>query len=98
MKPPRVLHILPVLGVAGAERMSAHLLLGLAGTYDVGAVGLYPASNSVTEQAMSRAGIPLWRLDKRPGFDARMFSRIHRVLREFQPDIVLSGILALSRS
>jgi len=88
MKPPRVLHILPILGVAGAEWMCAHLLRGLAGAYEVGAVGLYPSSNSVTEQAMSRVGIPLWRLDKRPGFDARMFFRIHRVLREFQPDIV----------
>jgi glycosyltransferase involved in cell wall biosynthesis len=78
--------------------MSAHLLLGLAGTYGVGAVGLYPAQESATEQALSQAGIPLWRLDKRPGFDARMFSRIHRVLREFQPDIVHSHLLALRYS
>ena len=69
--------------------------MGLAGAYDVGAVGLYPTYKSATEQAMSQAGIPLWRLDKRRGFDARMFHRIHGVLREFQPDIVHSHLYVL---
>ncbi|HXB70787.1 MAG TPA: glycosyltransferase [Candidatus Acidoferrales bacterium] len=92
---PRVLHILPVLGVAGAERMAADLVVALAGAYDVGAVGLYPTMHSVTEQAMSQAGIPLWRLNKRPGLDVRMFHRIHRVFREFRPDIVHSHLHVL---
>jgi glycosyltransferase involved in cell wall biosynthesis len=95
---PRVLHILPVLGVAGAEQMATQLLLALAGTYDVGAVGLYPASYSTTEQAMSQAGIPLWRLDKRKGFDVRMFHRIHRSFSEFRPDIVHSHLHVLRYS
>jgi len=98
MRRLRVLHILPTLGVAGAEQMAAHLLLALARTYDVGAVGLYPALRGTTEQAMSKAGIPLWRLDKRQGFDVRMFHRIQRVFREFRPDIVHSHLYVLRYS
>ena len=78
--------------------MSAQLLLGLAGAYEVGAVGLYPALHGATEQAMSEAGIPIWRLGKRPGFDVRMFHRIHRVLRKFRPDIVHSHLHVLRYS
>jgi len=98
MERPRLLHILPVLGVAGAEQMAAHLLMALAGEYDVGAVGLYPASHSTTEQAMSQAGIPIWRLDKRQGLDVRMFHRIRRIFSEFRPDIVHTHLHVLKYS
>lgn len=95
---PRVLHILPTLGVAGAEQMAAHLLLALAGEYDVGAVGLFAALHNTTEQAISHAGIPLWRLDKRQGFDPRMLRRIHRIFSEFRPDIVHTHLHVLKYS
>jgi glycosyltransferase involved in cell wall biosynthesis len=92
---PRVLQILPWLGTAGAEHMAANLALGLVDSYDVASVGLYPPMKSTTEQAMSAAGIPLGWLDKRPGFDWRMFGGVDRVLRDFRPDIVHSHLYAL---
>jgi glycosyltransferase involved in cell wall biosynthesis len=98
MERPRVLHILPTLGVAGAEQMAAHLLMALAGSYEVGAVGLYPALNDTTEQALSKAAIRFWRIDKRKGFDVRMFHRIHRIFSDFRPDIVHSHLHVLKYS
>jgi glycosyltransferase involved in cell wall biosynthesis len=78
--------------------MAAQLALGLAPSYEVGAVGMYSFIDSVPEQAMRAAGIRLWSLNKREGFDVRMFPRLDRVLREFQPDIVHTHLYLLRYS
>lgn len=95
---PRVLHILPVLGVAGAEQMAASLMIPLARAYGVGAVGLYRSSGSVTERALQREGIPFWNLNKRVGPDPRMFTGLYRILREFRPDVVHTHLHVLRYS
>jgi glycosyltransferase involved in cell wall biosynthesis len=92
---PRVLHVLPMIGFAGAEQMASNLLIPLSRIFQAGAVGLYHSINSSTEAAMRDAGIPLWFLRKRSGFDPRMFWRLDRVIREFQPNIVHSHLSVL---
>jgi len=92
---PRILHILPVIGHAGAEQMTANLLVGLSRSYDVGALGLYDSVNSSTEKTLKQAGLPIWFLGKHPGFDARMFPRIDRALRETQPTLVHTHLSVL---
>ena len=84
----RVLHILPSLSVGGAEQMAAHLMIGLSRSHTVGAVGLLPAANSIIERRLAKAGIRTWHLDKRAGFDPRMFSSLSRIFRKFQPEVV----------
>jgi glycosyltransferase involved in cell wall biosynthesis len=91
----RIVHILPVIGHAGAEQMAANLLVGLSQSYDVAAVGLYDSVASATETTLKRAGIPIWFLGKHPGFDARMFRRLDRALREIQPDLVHTHLSVL---
>jgi glycosyltransferase involved in cell wall biosynthesis len=84
----RILHITPTLTVGGAEQMATHLMVGLSRSHTVGAVGLFPAANSVVEQRLEEANIPKWHLNKRAGFDPRMFASLSEVFREFRPDVV----------
>jgi glycosyltransferase involved in cell wall biosynthesis len=91
----RILHILPKLTVSGAENMATYLMLGLSSSHDVGAVSLYPRANTTIEKSLSEAGIPVWYLGKRRGFDASMFLAIDKVLRTFRPHVVHSHLSIL---
>jgi glycosyltransferase involved in cell wall biosynthesis len=68
--------------------MASYLMTGLAESHTVGAVGLFPKADSVIEHRLADAHIPMWHLDKRPGFDPRMYSSLHRVFRNFRPHVV----------
>jgi len=68
--------------------MATHLMVGLSKSHTVGAVGLFPSAQSDVERRLAGADIPTWHLNKRPGFDPRMFASLHRVFREFRPDVV----------
>jgi glycosyltransferase involved in cell wall biosynthesis len=68
--------------------MATHLMVGLSKSHTVGAVGLFPAAQSAVERRLAEADIPKWHLNKRPGFDPRMFASLNRVFREFRPDVV----------
>ncbi len=92
---PRILHVLPTLGLAGAENVAAYLMLGLASRFEMGAVSLYARKNNCIEQSLREAGIPLWHLDKHTGFDPRMFFAVSRVLSVFRPDIVHTHLYAM---
>ena len=86
--PLRILHITPTLTVGGAEQMATHLMVGLSRSHSVGAIGLFPPAQSAVERRLAEADIPKWHLNKRLGFDPRMFASLHRVFREFRPDVV----------
>jgi glycosyltransferase involved in cell wall biosynthesis len=86
--PLRILHVTPTLTVGGAEHMATHLMVGLAKSHTVGAVGLFPPAQSAVERRLTEANIPKWHLNKRPGFDPRMFAALKGVFREFRPDVV----------
>ena len=85
----RVLHVLANLGAGGAERMAVHIVLGLDRQRFEPAVVAYSGRfGSDLEQQLDRAGLQTWFLGKGPGFDARTYFRLHRVFKEFRPDIV----------
>jgi len=84
----RVLHILPTFGVGGAEQMAAHLMTGISASGHVAAASLYPSLNSSIEHRLTGAGIPLWHLGKKDGFDPRMFAALDRVIRRTRPHVV----------
>lgn len=68
--------------------MAAHLMIGLSRLHAVAGVGLLPATNNPVERRLRHAHVPVWHLGKRPGFDPRMYARLHRILEEFQPDVI----------
>lgn len=85
----RVLHILPNFGPGGAERMATHLLLHIdRGRFEVAAVSLFDRQGTELEDILDQAGIRVFFLGKRLGFDPRMFGRLEGVLKEYRPDIV----------
>ena len=85
----RVLHVLANLGAGGAERMAVHIVLGLDPRRFEPAVVAYSGRfGSDLEQHLDHAGVKTWFLGKGPGFEWRTYYRLHRVFKEFCPDIV----------
>lgn len=85
----RVLHVLANLGAGGAERMAVHIVLGLnRHRFEPAVVAYSGRYGSDLEQHLDQAGLKTWFLGKGPGFDARTYYRLHRVFKEFRPDIV----------
>src|SRR5579871_4274075 len=93
--PIRVLQILPSFGVGGAEQMVGHLMAGLSGAVEVTGASLYPATNSPIERRLKQKGLPLWHLDKQPGFDPWMYSRLDRIFCEIRPQVVHTHLSVL---
>ncbi|HTS74595.1 MAG TPA: glycosyltransferase [Bryobacteraceae bacterium] len=91
----RILHVLPTLNSGGAENMACSLATSMARDHDIGALSLFPEAGSWVEERLHKARIPMWHLDKRPGFDARIYARLDRALREFRPDVVHSHMSVL---
>lgn len=84
----RVLHVLANLGAGGAERMAVHIVLGLnRQRFEPAVVAFSGRYGSDLEQQLDQAGIKTWFLGKGPGFDWRTYYRLHRVFKEFRPDI-----------
>lgn len=85
----RVLHVLANLGAGGAERMAVHIVLGLNRQRFEPAIVAYSGRyGSDLEQQLDQAGTKTWFLNKGPGFGWRTYHRLHRVFKEFRPDIV----------
>ena len=85
----RVLHILSDLVPYGAERVVATLAAqGSRDRFEVAIASLYAEGAETLAAPLRREGIRIFHLDKRRGFDPRMFYRIFGVLRELRPDVV----------
>jgi glycosyltransferase involved in cell wall biosynthesis len=85
----RVLHVLANLGAGGAERMAVHIVLGLnRQRFEPAIVAFSGRYGSDLEQQIDQAGVKTWFLGKGPGFEWRTYYRLHRVFKEFRPDIV----------
>lgn len=85
----KVLQILPDLGLGGAERMAAQLSVALYERgVDVRVVSLYATSDTVNEHALSERGVPIAYLNKKLGFDMRMYPRLQEQLVRWRPHVV----------
>lgn len=91
----RILHLTPSLGVGGAEQLAGHLMVGLSESNDVMGACLYGAANSSIEDRLQEAHIPLWHLNKRAGFDPRLFWALDRVFEQTRPDVVHTHLSVL---
>lgn len=85
----RILHIVPNLVPYGAQRVVESLaILADRRRFESAVISLYPNVAASLAPSIEAHGIPVFHLDKRPGLDIRMFSRISRVIGEFRPDVV----------
>jgi glycosyltransferase involved in cell wall biosynthesis len=85
----RVLEVLASLKRAGAERMAVSLACRLdPDRFETAVVSLFDAFPEGLEPALEKARVRTWHLGKRAGLDPRMYWRLFRVFRAFQPAIV----------
>jgi glycosyltransferase involved in cell wall biosynthesis len=95
----RILHILPHLlpdnCSGGAERMAGDLMAALSERHEVAALSLYGLTGSVMEGRLRRAGVSLYQLGKRAGFDPSVFMGLDRVVREWHPHVVHTHLYVL---
>jgi glycosyltransferase involved in cell wall biosynthesis len=85
----RVVHIVPMLSPGGAERVAVHIVRGLnRQRYEPVVISYAGRMDCDLDLLLDDAGIEVRYLGKRPGFDYRMYRRLHPVLKECRPDIV----------
>jgi glycosyltransferase involved in cell wall biosynthesis len=96
MKKIRVLQIVPTLSPGGAERMVVHILTRLnPQRYVAAVVSLGRREDCELDRLLEEAGVEVRYLGKPPGFDYRMYFRLHRALRDYRPDVVHTHIQVL---
>jgi glycosyltransferase involved in cell wall biosynthesis len=89
----RILHIIPSLDRAGAEKQLVLLAGRLAPSeFDVHVVALTRGGPLAAE--LDRQGIPLTVIGKRWKFDPMAYARLERRIRELRPDLVHSWLFA----
>src|SRR5437870_2628959 len=89
MKKIKVVHIVPMLSPGGAERVAVHILRGLnRRRYEPAVISFTGRLGCDLDRLLEEAGVEVRYLSKRPGFDYRVFARVHRALRDLRPDIV----------
>ncbi len=89
MKALRVMHVTPDLVPYGLENMIAGLLRSLdRSDFSPAVVSLYAESDGGLEPDLRALGIPLFHLDKKRGFDIRIFARLLQAVRAFRPHVL----------
>ncbi len=90
---PRIVHIIPTLDRAGAEKQLVILAKGLhARGYPVHVVVL--TRDGPLHEELDRAGVPTTIIGKKWKIDPGAYRRLCRTLREVKPDIVQTWIFA----
>lgn len=89
MKKIKVVHVVPMLGPGGAERVAADIVTVLnRQRFEVAVVSIWRRVGCELESLLDKCGVHVEYLGKGWGFDGRTYHRLHRVLRELHPDVV----------
>lgn len=92
----KVVHVVPHLRSGGAEQMAVHLMSQMHGNgFDVAALVLGEKEGTSLEAILESRGVASIFLGKGPGFDPRIYGRVHRALRQIHPDIVHTHVHVL---
>lgn len=90
----KIIQIIPAFRLAGAEIMCENLCVALKNAGEmVIAVSLYSEQTAITER-LEKNGIRIVFLEKKPGFDPTIFSKLVKLFREERPDVVHTHIYA----
>ena len=96
MKKIKVVQIVPMLGPGGAERVAVDLVSGLdRQRFEVALISIWRRIGCELEQTLDNCKVRVEYLGKGWGFDGRTYHRLHRVLREYRPDIVHTHLQVL---
>lgn len=79
---------MPEFGLAGAEIMVEHLSIALhEDNYDVYIISLYNYRSAITDR-LENNNIPIYYLEKKKGFDVKIYLQLCKVLKEVKPDVI----------
>ena len=85
----KVVQVIPAFTIGGAEWMASMLASNLPrDRFEPYVISLYEAKGSPMESLLNQACVPIIYLNKRPGFDGRVYFRLAMVLRALKPDLV----------
>jgi len=92
----RVLHIIPDFGSGGAERLLVDLLQATdTDRFEVAAVSLYPRRGTILDKEINDKELKVFYLNKRLGLDIRVIFEVHRLFRNFRPDVIHTHLSVL---
>lgn len=83
----KVMHILPNLGLGGAEIMVENLAIASKIDFDVRVISLYDYQSPITER-LENHDIPVYYLGKQKGFDLKVFFRLYKLFKQEKPDVI----------
>jgi glycosyltransferase involved in cell wall biosynthesis len=89
MKKIKVIQIVPMLGPGGAERVAVDIVRRLdPRRFEVAVISIWHRLECDLDHLLEDCGVRVEYLGKERGFDSRTYRRLHRVLRDFRPDVV----------
>lgn len=84
----KILQVIPYFCFGGAETMCENLTYALTKQgHSVTVVSLFPEKTTISRR-MEDAGIRILYLDKKPGLDLSMFTKLAKIMRQEKPDVV----------
>ena len=91
----KILQVIPVLGIGGAEIMCENLTYELIKKgHDVVVVSLYSSHSLITER-LENKGVKIYYLSKKKGMDLSVIPRIRKVIKAERPEVVHTHLDAL---
>lgn len=90
----KIIQVIPLLDLAGAETMCENLTNGLLKLgHEVTVVSLYEYHSVITER-MQRNGVNIIYLNKKNGVDISIVFKLIKIFKEYKPDVVHSHLYA----
>lgn len=84
----KIIQIMPDFGLAGAETMVENLSCSLAAEgHDVLVISFFDLHTAITERIENK-GIKIEYLGKKRGFDPSIISKMRRIIKAYQPDVI----------
>lgn len=92
----RILQVIPSLELGGAEKVVEQLSKQIQKSADhkVMVVSLYPLDTPIVQELIDN-GVSVQLLDKKPGLDFSTVSKLRRIVKDFEPNVVHAHLYAL---
>lgn len=91
----KIIQFMPKFGLAGAETMCENLTYELVKKgHEVIVISLYDYHSPITNR-LENTGVRLVYLDKKPGLDLPIVSKIRKILKEYRPHILHTHLYLL---
>jgi len=85
----RVIHVVPDLGVAGAEKLVTDIISNYDQLhFEMAVLSLFARKDTLYEKELAARQAKVYYLNKKEGLDLSIIKKINRVFKDFKPDVV----------